>query len=149
MPFFGPGKAITHKRTQTTTRSKQIMTDAQITALTNKLTAVKKATKDFLKMIEKTDISSKVEATVDEEHDDEEIYQVISGWDNDKEDEIYTEEFDTEEAARRCAAIRLESRNICNHDWVKIERHETIPGSYGQAWTYETLEVFEIVKKSK
>ena len=149
MLFFGPGKAITHKRTQTTTRSKQIMTDAQITALTNKLTAVKKATKDFLKMIEKTDISSKVEATVDQEHDDEEIYQVISGWDNDKEDEIYTEEFDTEEAARRCAAIRLESRNICNHDWVRIERHATIPGSYGQEWTYETLVEFEIVKKSK
>jgi len=63
MLFFGPGES-NNTATQTfDTNAQSIMTDAAITALTNKLTARRKETKNFLKMIEKSDVSSKVEAT--------------------------------------------------------------------------------------
>jgi len=61
--FLDWEKAITHEHKRFTRTLKAIMTDAAIIALTNKLTARRKETKNFLKMIEKSDVSSKVEAT--------------------------------------------------------------------------------------
>ena len=56
------------------------MTDAAIIALTNKLTARKKETKNFLKMIEESDVSSKVAATKDFSPQETTYYQVVGEW---------------------------------------------------------------------
>ena len=71
------------------------MTDASITALTNKLKAARKETKDFLKMIEKSDVSSKVEATKDERQENT-IYRVVGEFiiHNDDGEQIGTREED-------------------------------------------------------
>ncbi len=66
MLFLDWEKAITHEHSN----AQSIMTDASIIALTNKLKAARKETKNFLKMIEKSDVSSKVEATKEETHGD-------------------------------------------------------------------------------
>ncbi len=72
------------------------MTDASIIALTNKLKAARKDTKDFFKMIEKSDVSSKVEATKDETPQENTIYRVVGEFiiHNDDGEQIGTREED-------------------------------------------------------
>lgn len=106
--FFGLEES-NYTRTQTfDTNAQSIMTDAQITALTNKLKAARKETKNFLKMIEKSDVSSKVEATKDETPE-EPIKHMIQI--NIDEDNFELEEYpDYHEAKKRFRELEDDDR---------------------------------------
>ena len=128
--------------------AQSIMTDAAIIALTNKLNARKKETKDFLKMIEQSDVSSKVAATKDEtpEEDTITVYRVVGEFiiTNDDGEQIGTREedigdFDLLEDAQ---FEFEECRNSLTCPAFDVIRLESFTQRGDDKYDYETIEAW-------